>query len=485
MKRIFQKSILVIVWMIGILLSGCDKEGKNGWLYSEGQDFSPISNLTGESGYGYALLRWDLPEQASQLTMIDVSWINTGNEVEYKKLTHFEDSLWLELEMKDYNFKITSCSIDGKTVTDSIQLHVLDWRTEPVKVVQGMVTSVIENGIYLKWAANNSRSFAKTTFNLYDADGTLNSSLSRTKEESVNAEFTNLEYNTPYILRYYSENIAGIHTDTVEYPFTTDKKAPEMPKIQILDHAGELDGLGHEITTTVYAYSTEIQWETPEPDIDSIRVSFTGYGGSEYTFTFEAAKCEGYLTLLPGGTVALSVYIKRTGEDEWLGPKAQTITTKNPNDTYVFRPKNGPDNNSKLGEAFGDISGLGYSASKAYSYATFVEQCSLKFEVRKKPLLLDELELFPTIETLLIGGTGQPTGGTIGAAQGPPKLEEFIKAVNRLIRLKTIQINDSYHAAMKLQLVEEFTNKEKYPHLTVTDPSGKELTIVNGSVTKK
>ena len=485
MKGIFQKSILVVVWMVTVLLAGCDKEGKNGWLYSEGQDFRPISNLTGESGYGYALLRWDLPEKADQLTMIDVSWMNTENEIEYKKLTRFEDSLWLDLEMKDYNFKVTSCSIDGKTVTDSIQLHVPDWRTEPVEVVQNMVTSVIENGIYLKWEANNSRSFAKTTFELYNMDETLYASVVRTKEESVNAEFTDLGYNTSYILRYYSENIAGMCSDTVEYPFTTDKKAPEMPVIQILDHAGEQDGLGHDITTTVYAYSTEIQWKNTEPDIDSIRVSFTGYGGGNYTFTFEAAKEQGYLTLLPGGTVALSVYIKRTGEDEWLGPKAQTLTTKDPNDTYVFRPKNGPDNNSKLGEVFGDISGLGYSVNKAYSYATFVEKCPLKFEVRKKPLLLDELELFPTIETLLIGCTGQPTGGTIGAAQGPPKLEEFVKAVNRLIRLKTIQINDSYHATMRLQLVEEFTNKEKYPHLTVTDPSGKELTIVNGSVTKK
>ena len=46
MKGIFQKSILVVVWMVTVLLAGCDKEGKNGWLYSEGQDFRPISNLT-------------------------------------------------------------------------------------------------------------------------------------------------------------------------------------------------------------------------------------------------------------------------------------------------------------------------------------------------------------------------------------------------------------------------------------------------------
>lgn len=264
MKGIFQKSILVVVWMVTVLLAGCDKEGKNGWLYSEGQDFCPISNLTGESGYGYALLRWDLPEKTDQLTMIDVSWMNTENEIEYKKLTRFEDSLWLDLEMKDYNFKVTSCSIDGKTVTDSIQLHVPDWRTEPVEVVQNMVTSVIENGIYLKWEANKSRSFAKTTFELYNTDATLYASVVRTKEESVNAEFTDLGYNTSYILRYYSENLAGMRSDTVEYSFTTDKKAPEMPAIQILDHAGEQDGLGHDITTTVYAYSTEIQWKNTE-----------------------------------------------------------------------------------------------------------------------------------------------------------------------------------------------------------------------------
>lgn len=84
---------------------------------------------------------------------------------------------------------------------------------------------------------------------------------------------SDLGYNTSYILRYYSENLAGMRSDTVEYSFTTDKKAPEMPAIQILDHAGEQDGLGHDITTTVYAYSTEIQWKNTEPDIDSIRVS--------------------------------------------------------------------------------------------------------------------------------------------------------------------------------------------------------------------
>ncbi|MGL5682360.1 MAG: hypothetical protein ACRDDZ_04790 [Marinifilaceae bacterium] len=487
MTKWYTKICLAVVTCA--LAVSCQEKDSNDWLYNEGNGNSSITNITAQSGYGYALLKWELP-QSSELTMINVSWMNVDNEEETRKLTRFEDSLYLDLEMKDYVFKFISRGVSGHEHADSVAIFVPDWRTEPVTSLQNMTYSVIENGVYLKWDRNNERAYAKSTFQLFDENDEIVVSGERKKEESVNMEFADLKYNTNYTLLYYSENYAGLCGDTVTYALTTDRKAPEMPTIEIFDRAGEIDGRGQTIVTTVYAHSTEIKWVNNDVDIDSLRISFPGMEGTTVNYYFKASDEAGHLSLLPGGSVALSVSIKMSGDTEWSPAKAQSITTKNVTDTYVFRLNNGPEaNNSKLGETFGqDYSGMGYAASKAYAYSLFVEKCSLQFDVRRKPLLLDELELFPTIQTLFIGGTGEPTGNSttnIGTPQGPPVLDEFIKAVKRLPKLKQIKIRDSYHKEMRRQIVEEFTNKDKYPHLTVTNPSGVELQIVGNDVVTK
>lgn len=484
MKGMLHKFSLLAL-LAALLLAGCEKDGKNGWLYSEGKDFQPVTNLTGEAGYGYALLRWELPAKADQLTMIDVSWVNTDNEMEYKKLTRFDDSLWLDLEMKDYTFRVASCGVSGDVFTDSVSLKVPDWRTEPVEIIQNVEYTVIENGIYLKWTSNYGRAFAKTTFDIYDANGVLQSSVVRTKEESSNVQFENLGYNTDYVLRYYSENIAGMRTDSVRYEFKTDRQAPNMPTINVVDRAGEKDALGNTITTTVFAYSTEIKWENIDPQIDSIRITFTGLNKCDADFRFSAADEAGYLSMLPGGEVAIAVSARMKGDDEWSASKAQRIKTPEPTATYVFRYPNAPgvDKNSHIGRGYEKNttnSDAGYSQTKAYVFADLVEKCPDEFGIFYKPQMLDEIALFVTIKKLVVGKDGTmstvPPGSPSNAA---PSMDEFRKLIPRLKYLKTLQIRKGYGGTYNSGeyngkkyvdvFLEEFSNKDKYPNLETVE----------------
>lgn len=485
MKGILHKFSLLAL-LAALLLAGCEKDGKNGWLYSEGKDFQPISNLTGEAGYGYALLRWELPAKADQLTMIDVSWVNTDNETEYKKLTRFDDSLWLDLEMKDYTFRVTSCGVSGDVSTDSVTLKVPDWRTEPVEIIQNVEYTVIENGIYVTWTSNNSRPFAKTTFDLYDANGALQSSIVRLKGESSNVYFENLGYNTDYLLRYYSENIAGMRTDSVQHEFTTDRKAPNIPTINVYDRAGEKDALGNVITTTVFAYSTEIKWKNTNPQIDSIQITFTGLNGYEADFRFSAADEEGYLSMLQGGERAITVRARMKGENEWSDDtKTQIIKTPEPTATYVFRYPNAPgtDKNSHIGRGYEKNttnSDAGYSQTKAYVFADLVEKCPDEFGIFYKPQMLDEIALFATIKKLVVGKdntmSAVPPGSPSNAA---PTMDEFKKLIPRLKYLKTLQIRKGYGGTYNSGeyngkkyvdvFLEEFSNKDKYPNLETVE----------------
>lgn len=474
MKGRFQKFSLIAL-VIAAVLTGCDKDGKNGWLYSEGMDFQPVSGLTAESGYGYALLRWKLPANANQLTMIDVSWINTDSEPESQKLTHFSDSLWLDLEMKDYTFVVTSCGISGETAADSVSVHVPDWRTEPVEIIQNVNISVIENGIYLRWDANQSRAFSKTTFKVYDAAEVLVDSVVRWKSESTTCSITGLGYNTDYVLRYYSENVAGIPTETVSYNFKTDKKAPKMPVVEVDEGRRGEDGNGIAIQG-VYAYSADIRWSEPEAGIDSIRFTYTGLEGQACDFRFLASAQQGHLSLLPGGSVTVAVSVRVDGE--WSGAAGQEIKAKDPNEKYQFRLKNGPagtDVQSKIGQAWiaqTDLTGWAASGTVKYSYKELYEAVKAKgnlFQIRLKPKYLDEIEMCPTLEILQVGYDGSDP-----AVSQVPDIQEFIHLVGRLPKLKIIKIRPAYNG--RTALLNEFT-KSKYPHLQVQDLNGNDIQL--------
>lgn len=448
MRKIIQ--ILGLVSLaIGMLTTGCDKKGENEWLYSESEpgngDFSPITNIKGETGWGYAIVRWDLPASLKPLTLIDVSWTNAENVTEYKKMTHFEDSLWLALEGSDYKFRFTSCGAAGEKVTDSIQLQVPDWKAEPIENIQNLAYRVIENKIDLKWTPTNHRAYAQTTFNVYDQDENPVKSIVRKKEESTSAMISDLDYNTDYILRYYSENLAGTKTDTSEISFKTDIYAPEMPLIRILDHAGEKDSANNIITTTVYAFSTEIQWENIDPAMDSISIKFTGLNDEACDFRFKTSDKKGYLTLLPGGTVNLAINAKINGE--WTGSRAQELTTPTPEDTYVFRyPNSTADKMSKIGQSFAKSSGLNnYTNGKKYTYGLMIEKCPTEFKIYMKPKMVDEIELFPTIETLIVGvDNTMPSIAPDKTGQVAPEIGEFERLVPRLVKLKVIKIRKNF-----------------------------------------
>lgn len=473
MKGMLHKFSLLAL-LAALLLAGCEKDGKNGWLYSEGKDFQPVTNLTGEAGYGYALLRWELPAKADQLTMIDVSWVNTDNEMEYKKLTRFDDSLWLDLEMKDYTFRVASCGVSGDVFTDSIALKVPDWRTEPIEIIQNVNISVIENGIYLRWDANNGRAFSKTTFKVYDVNNTLVDSVVRLKSESSSVSLSDLEYNTDYVLNYYSENVAGMATDVVTYNFKTDRKAPNLPTVEVDEGRRGVDGNGIAIQG-VYAYSADIKWTEPEAGIDSLRITFTGLNDQPCDFRFLASDRIGHLSLLPGGavTVAVSAYI----DGEWSASAGQTIRAKEPTDKYQFRLKNSPaggsDQQSKIGQAWiaqTDLTGWAGSGTTKYTYEELYKAIVAKgnlFQIRLKPRFLDEIELCPTLETLQVGFDGNDPG-----VNQMPALEEFINLVKHLPNLKVIKIRPQYSG--KAILLDEFT-KSKYPNLKVQDLDGKDI----------
>lgn len=475
MKRIMQKFSLISLAIL-FLFAGCEKDGKNGWLYSENEsgNFHPVSNVKGETGWGYALLRWDLPQSVQTLTMIDVSWTDAEGVTDYKKMTHFEDSLWLALEGNDYMFRVTSLSTSGEAVTDSLLLKVPDWKAEPVALVQDVKVSVVANELFVTWTKNTHRAYAKSVFQVYDKEGNLIQTAERLKEESSSVKFSDLKYNTEYTLRYFSENLAGAASEQEETGFTTDLYAPDMPKIEVLDHAGETDFAGNKIVTTVYAYSTEIQWENIDSRMDSIAIKFVGLNNEDCEFKFRASEQKGYLTLLPGGTVTLSVRALIDGE--WTGARGQEFATRNPEDTYVFRAPNSYDANSKIGQGFAQQTSLNnYTPAKAYSYKLLIEKCPEKYEIWMKPKMVDEVELFPTIKTLVIGNASQPViHPDAGSGQMAPTLDEFKKLIPRLKKLQTIRIKKGFGGTSSItnkkyvdEFIEEFGNVEKYPGLTI------------------
>lgn len=478
MKKIFQKFGLFSLALL-LLVAGCEKEGENEWLYSESESgngaFQPISNITGEADWGYACVRWDLPQSVQALTLIDVSWTNTEGVTTYKKMTHFEDSLWLPLEESHYMFHLTSRGAAGEAVTDSIGLYVPDWKAEPVELIQDVKTSIAGNEIYINWTKNLHRAYAKSVFQIYDTTRVLVQTMSRLKEESASLKFTDLKYNTDYILHYYSENLAEGKTDFEEVTFKTELYAPDMPQIEVLDHAGEKDFAGNTIVTTVYAYSTEIQWKNIDSRMDSLSIKFVGLNNEEHEFRFKATDEKGYLTLLPGGTVNL--LLRALIDGEWTGARGQEFTTKDPNDTYIFRAPNSYDNNSKIGQGFvAQVKGVAtYTPKSKYAYSLMVEKCPDKYEIRMKPKMLDEVELFPTITTLVIGDANQPVlHPDYGAGQMAPKLDEFKKLIPRLLKLQTIRIKNGFGGTSNKsnktyveEFMEEFGDSQKYPGLTI------------------
>lgn len=480
MRKIIKKLSFVSLGIM-LLIAGCNKEGNNDWLYSESETgngaFRPVENLKGECGYGYGYVRWDLPESVDGLSMIDVSWTNAENVTEYKKLTHFEDSLWVFLEASEYIFRVTSCGTAGERVMDSIIFHVPDWKAEPVEIVQNLSAVISENIVTFKWETNTHRAFSKTTFEVWDAGENLVSTIVRTKDESTTAKFTGLDYFTDYELRYYSENLAGIATETVIYDFKTKRKAPTMPVIEVDDTQRGTDLAGNHIAG-VYAYSSDIKWSEPEAGTDSLRISFVGLNDENYEFRFKASGNEegkriGWLTFLPGGKTTINVSIKYVNDEEWSEEKEQEIETKNPESVFTFRVKNGPNKSGdKLWEAFsGNYNGG--SVHTPYTYKQLYDIVNNKkdktFLVYWKPCYLDELELCPTMEVLNLGGTSYPTN----AAQAPA-LREFIRVVDHLPKLTKIIIPNNYGGTLRNELLDTFT-KSNYPNLQLVDPTGNDI----------
>lgn len=495
MKKLIQKLGLVSLAIL-FVLAGCDKDGKNGWLYSENEggsgDFQPISNISGEAGWGYALVRWELPKSVKALTMVDVSWTNSEGVTEYRKMTHFDDSLWLELDGSDYLFHLTSCGLAGESVTDSISLQVPDWKAEPIELIKEVKTNVVGNELFITWTKNLHRAYAKSTFELYEGDGTLFRTIVRLKEESAAVTFSDLKYNTDYFVVYYSENLAGIRSEEVKYEFTTDLYAPDMPVIETVDRAGELDMKNEKIETTVYAFSTEIKWVNIDTRMDSIAIKFYGLNpdvanpfDSEnrklHEFRFAASDQSGYLTMLPGGSVTLSINAKIDGE--WTGARGQILTTKDPQATYKFRYKNTPtasENKSHIGRGYEwNLTGKdsGYNKDKLYTYQELAENCASVFKLIYKPQMVDELVLFPLINQLIVGVNTTMPSALPGQANGAPDIEEFISLIPRLKNLKTLQIRAGFGGKTKYKddktyveyFLSEFGNKEKYPNLEVVE----------------
>ena len=495
MKKIIQKLSLVSLAIL-FLMAGCNKDGENGWLYSESEsgngDFQPISNVTGETGWGYALIRWDLPASVKGLTMVDVSWTNAEGVTEYKKMTHFEDSLWLGLEGSDYMFRLNSLGTAGESVMDSILLKVPDWKAEPLELIREVKTNVVGNELFITWTKNLHRAYANTTFILTKKDESWSRTIVRLKEESSSVTFSELDYSTDYVLTYYSENLAGGKTEEVTQEFATDLYAPDMPVIELVDRAGEVDKKNETIVTTVYAFSAAIKWKNIDTRMDSIAIKFSGLNTESenpfdpahrqvHEFRFKASAEEGYLTLLPGGSVTLSINAKINGQ--WTGARGQIITTKEPQDTYKFRYKNTPtasENKSHIGRGYEwNLTGKdgGYNKDKLYTYQELAENCATVYKLIYKPQMVDEIVLFPLINQLVVGVNNTMPGYLPGQTNGAPEIEEFMELIPRLKNLRTLQIRKGFGGNAKFRddmtyveyFLNEFSNKEKYPNLEIVE----------------
>ena len=192
--------------------------------------------------------------------------------------------------------------------------------------------------------------------------------------------------------------------------------------------------------------------------MDTVLIRYTDMNSEARECRFAADRW-GYLSLLPGGTVELEIQVKGTN-GTWSFPKKQKIKTRLTEETYLPRIPNGPSSNmSKLSEAMYQTLGRG-TADQFKKDQNWLEEYSFKemaelvdFACIWEIYRVDEIHLFVNLEVLKIQSYGSLTMANC------PSVEEFKTLIDRLPKIKELQVVGGYPIYKKLET--EFSNHPK------------------------
>lgn len=426
-----RKGIYTLWTVFGLLLLSlvaCERDGVDNLGFYPNKTFKAISNLQGQSGYGEVVLTWDLPDSTSSLFYVEILWREKSQIV-----PKYKDSVCVSgLEPGLYDFRIVSHSVEGETMTDSLTMEVVDRTLQPPLQISAFAGIVEENNLNLSWKNPIASTFSKVVFDLYKGEQLLSSV--RVGGGQENYILKNLQYQTPdYRLVYYGMSESERISEKSEYRFSIGNEAPDVPAIQM-------------VTTRINAaHNAEITWE-PTDLMDSLSVRFTDMSGAIREFHFAAIgrdgeHGEGYLSLLPGGTI--EVEIQACGMDgTWSRVKKQKIKALLKEQTWLPRANNGytDGKRSKLGELLYQASGRGkyddykkgdnYLAEYSFEELAKYKDFTLQFNLES----MDEMEFFVNLEILKF------TGGYAHSLT-PDMLVELI---GRLPKLKEVQVAKAF-----------------------------------------
>ncbi len=415
--------------------TACERDGiEPDTLYGEAK-FVPIDSVESSQDYGSVTFTWVKPDSSSSLLYTAISWKDPEGADQRLNVPRHIDTVTLEgLATFEYTFKFRSYDEDGTGVDiTSLQLSVEDWLQEPPAAVENLMTNVAENQLLLSWNHPVQRTYANVRFDVYAGD-VLVKTVTVGKAETPQTEIE-LEHTTDYRLVYYSLNARNIRSAEATIPFRTGEWAPVAPGIA-LDHS-----------RINYAHSGEITW-TAGADTDSLRISYRDLNGEMRAYYFDATTGRGYLSLLPGGKVSVSV--QAMGEtNTWSIPVVSEITTLRTTELYRLRAGNGNATMSKLSERFFYALGHGsyedYKANPNNAYYTFAEMAQLKeltlqYEVEQ----IDEIELLTNLEMLIVLAAGP-------VLDKCPPVSEWLALADRLPKLTTLRVATGYPRYAELQ----------------------------------
>lgn len=445
MKKITY-NLFFLLATLAVLFSGCSKDGAD-QDFSVKTGFQPISNLTGQAGFGAAEFTWQLPDSTSSLFCIEVVY-QSGDSISSRQVvSRYKDGVTITgLAAANYTFTFTSMGEDGeKQVETPISLDVIDWRQEPPAKVILTRQMVAENSLMLNWTNPQHRTFDAVTFEVYKGDELIQSQKIASTEQPEYI-FTGLEFLTDnYLLKYYSVSSVGVCSDTVTWNFATGDVPPAVPEIRV------------DISDFDAAHCADVVWDQTA-DMDTVLIRYTDMDNELREYRFAADRW-GYLSLLPGGTVELEIQVKGTN-GTWSFPKKQKIKTRLTEETYLPRIPNGPSSNmSKLSEAMYQTLGRG-TAEQFKKDQNWLEEYSYKEMAELKDFAciweiyhVDEIHLFVNLEILKIQSYGSLT------MTNCPSVEEFKTLFERLPKIKEFQVVGGYPIFKKLE--EEFSNHPK------------------------
>ena len=308
-----------------ILCSSCEREGWDSEGIGLNKKFKPVENIRVNGGYGKALLQWDLPDSTSNLRMIKVEWENDSANFGEQIYSGSIDSVWIsELTENNYRFIVSSLGEDGEVQKiEPISSFIQDEEKEPTVKIEAFSSIIVVNFLMMKWEHPNHQSYRGVEFKVFDKDSVELKKIFISKDDEPKYDFE-LGFITEYICSYGSVNTVDSIYENTSFKFATGAETPDVPMVSIDSTSFFTELKGDTIKVYDFCHSAEVKW-TPTVNMDSIMIGFIDLYGNDRSSVFGGNT--GFLSLLPGGTVVLSIQVKEA-DGVWSLPKEQTIKTQ-------------------------------------------------------------------------------------------------------------------------------------------------------------